>query len=96
MKTKEDVFKELIDGYKITISSDTKFNVIDYYNKKGKRLISYHLNDENMEIESYAWISYIEIWSTFEINHKMSKNRLKTFMKKMLLKHLNLNNIEII
>ena len=83
----EERLNEIIIGHKIEIYSDLKFDYFNVYNKKNELLICY--NKQNN-----TWISYFHIWSIFEKKHRMKDDTIYKFMKKMLLKYFNLNNVK--
>ena len=87
MQTKEDKFKELIDGYKVVIFSDSKIDVINYFNSQDEWLINY--NKKNV----YTYIRWKYIWSVFKEEYNMNYNEIQAFIKDMLLIHFKLRGV---
>ena len=84
MNAPEHRFNNIIEAYKMVILSDSKLDIINYYNLQGEWLMEYNKK------RGHTWISYWYIWSVFEKKYNMNYNEIEQFMKNMMLIHFKI------
>jgi hypothetical protein len=94
MKSKEDKFLELIDGYSVIIEL-FKNNIIIYFmdqkNAFGRFMDSHICWNKTM---GYTFVSDF-IYRIYKIMYNMKKEEIDMFLKEMLYKHLKIQNVII-
>ncbi len=84
MISKEEKFKELIDGYHIELSIDRFPNRIFFRKSKKDYIIEHHKNF------SYSEVNYFTIWKIFKENYNMEYTDIQRFLNEMIEKYIGI------
>ena len=84
MISKEEKFKELINGYHIELSIDKFPNRIFFAIQKNGYIIEHHKKF------SYSEVNYFTIWKIFKEDYNMEYTDIQRFLNEMIKKYIGI------
>ncbi len=89
MKSKEQLFIELIKDHRILISSSSFPNIIIFENSYDDWMFTYHKQTKKIEV------SYYRAWMFFESKYFDQQKDIEYFMKEMFSKYFGFLDCEV-